>query len=530
MSSLLPLLVAVPIAGALLTLVVGYAADRLGWPLAFASSLLHVALTGYLVVRAYATPDPLRYTVGGFRPPFGIELVVDGFNAAVVGLVAVVAVGVLVYARRAGPHSVAFYTGYLLLVAGLSGMSITGDMFNLYVFLEITGLAAYALVATGDDGRSAVGALKYLLVGTVGASLFLAGIGYAFVATGTLNMADLATKLGEVGYGSTLVRTSFALVVVGLGVKTALYPLHTWQPDAYASAPDSVSGLISALVSTVSAYALARVIYSVYTVEFLSSVAYAREFVLVLAGVSIVAGSLLAVMQTDIKRMLAYSSVSQFGLVVAAFAIANEAAVTGGVVHLVGHAVMKGGLFLAAGAIAMRTGARTVGEFDGLGSRTPLLGAAFAVLSLSMVGVPPAVGFVGKWYIALGAIQSQLWPIAAVILLSTLLTLAYFLRLVERMYFRSGTGAAAGADSPTGTGTATVADGGDDEDPTLGRDDTPTLGRDDDDAFAADDERFGRPSVGMVAVVVVAALLAVVLGPLVSAFEPLLEPTLETLL
>ncbi|KTG09942.1 cation:proton antiporter [Haloprofundus marisrubri] len=522
MSELLPLLVAVPIVGALVGLVVGYKFERLAWPLAVVTSLAHTALAAFVAFEVYAGGEPLSYAVGGFQPPFGIELVVDGLNAAVVVLVAAVALGILAYARRAGPHSAAFYTGYLLLVAGLSGMSVTGDMFNLYVFLEITGLAAYALVATGDDGRSAVGALKYLLVGTVGASLFLVGIGYAFVATGTLNMADLAEKLAGVGYGSTLVRASFAFVVTGLAVKTALYPLHTWQPEAYASAPDSVSALISALVSTVSAYALGRVIFSVYTVDFLSSVAFAREFVLVLAGISIIAGSVLAVMQTELKRMLAYSSVSQFGLVVAAFAIANDAAVTGGVVHLVGHAVMKGGLFLAVGAIAARTGARYVGEFDGLAARAPLLSAALATLSLSMVGVPPAVGFVGKWYIALGAIQSQLWPIAVVILLSTLLTLAYFLRIVERMYFRSAAPREAPAERSTGTGAAAVADGGANDDSDTD-DERPTLGR-------GSDVDFGSPSAGMVAVILVAALLAVALGPLVSTFEPLLEPTLDLLL
>ncbi|WP_049893547.1 monovalent cation/H+ antiporter subunit D family protein [Halogranum rubrum] len=502
MNELLPLLVAIPLVGAVATLTLGSWSDRLAWPVTFLTMLVHVGLATAVASTVYRGGTPLATAVGGFTPPFGIELVVDGLNAAILVLVSAVAVGVLVYARRAGPHSVAFHTGYLLLAAGLSGMTITGDMFNLYVFLEITGLAAYALVATGDDGRAAVGALKYLLVGTVGASLFLIGIGYAFVATGTLNMADLAAKLATAD--PTLVGASFALVVTGLAVKTALFPLHTWQPEAYASAPDSVSGLIAALVSTVSAYALARVTFSVYTVDFLTSSAFAQEFLLGLAGISIVAGSLLAVMQTEIKRMLAYSSVSQFGLVVAGVAIANEAAVTGSLIHLVGHAVMKGGLFLAAGALAVVAGARTVEDYDGLGARAPLLSAAFAVLSLSMVGIPPAVGFVGKWYIALGAIQAESWPIAVVILVSTLLTLAYFLRLVERMYFRTSS---ADVTSSTGTGATAVADGGDD-----------------------DDAGLTRPSVGMVAVVVVAALLAVGLGPLVSTFEPLLEPTLEILL
>nr|WP_304449468.1 proton-conducting transporter membrane subunit [Halomarina sp. PSRA2] len=483
----------------MLTLGVGHLVRRAAWPLAALAAVVQVGLAASVAATVYASGEAISYELGGFEPPYGIELVVDGLSAAVVVLVAVVALGVLVYARRAGPRSPAFLTEYLLLVAGLSGMSVTGDMFNLYVFLEITGLAAYALVATGDSGRAAVGALKYLVIGTVGASLFLLGVGYAFLATGTLNMADLSVRLAEVGYDATLVRASFALVVVGLAVKTALYPLHTWQPEAYASAPDSVSAFIAALVSTVSAYALARCVFSIYTVDFLAQVPLARTGLLTLAGVSIVAGSVLAVLQTEIKRMLAYSSVSQFGLVVAGFTLADPASVTGATIHLLGHAVMKGGLFLAAGAIAVIAGARTVDEYDGLGARAPVLSGSFAVLALAMVGVPPAVGFVGKWYIALGAVQSEAWPIAVVILVSTLLTLAYFARLLERMFFR----AAPATERVTAPGAA-VADGG-----------------------------YTRPdsvSPGMVAVVVLAAALALVLGPATSQFEQLLRPTLETLL
>ncbi|WP_129115170.1 monovalent cation/H+ antiporter subunit D family protein [Halegenticoccus tardaugens] len=505
MSELLALLVAVPILAAVLVLALGYRFDRLGWPLAVLASLVQVGMAGSVAAQVYGGGRAVTYALGGFRPPFGIELVADGLSAAVALLIAVVSLGVLAYARRAGPRSPTFCAQYLLLVAGLSGMSVTGDVFNLYVFLEITGLAAYALVATGRSGRAAVGALKYLIIGTVGASLYLLGIGYAFVATGTLNMADLSTRLAEVGYDATLVQASFALIAVGLAVKTALYPLHTWQPEAYASAPDSVSAFISALVSTVSAYALARLTFSVFTVDFLAAVPAAQAGLLTIAGVSIVAGSVLAVMQSEVKRMLAYSSVSQFGLVVAGFAVANEVAFVGATIHLVGHGLMKGGLFLAAGAIAVATGARTVEEYDGLAARRPVLAGAFAVLALSLVGVPPAVGFVGKWYIALGAVEAEAWPIAVVILLSTLLTLAYFVRLVERMYFRH-----AGAETEVGAAAGpAVTDGGDGEPRDRGPD---------------------EPSAGMIAVVVVVAVLAVALGGAASLFGSLMQPTLDTLL
>jgi len=482
------LLVVLPILGGTVPLLVSLFSDRAGWAVATATMVGYAVLAGLLAWTVW--PDNVvSYAVGGFALPYGIELVADGLTVAVVSLIAAVTLGVLAYARHAGPHSNAFYSQSLLLVAGLTGMTVTGDIFNLYVFLEITGLAAYGLVATGRDGTAAVAALKYLIIGTVGASLYLLGAGYALAATGTLNMADLSTKLAGVGYDSTLVLTAFALMVGGLSVKVALFPLHTWQPDAYADAPDSVSAFISALVSTVSAYALARLLFSVFTVDFLSAVPIARWGLLGLASVSIVAGSALAVSQSNVQRMLAYSSVSQFGLVIAGFTIATPIAVVGATVHLVGHAVMKGGLFAATGIIERETGATTINGYAGMAARTPLAAICFAALALAMVGIPPAVGFVGKWYIVLGAVRAGIWPVVAVLLASTLLTLAYFARLVERLYFAE----------PTIT-EVPVADGGE------------------------------GVSTGMIAVVVIAAVLAVALTAAVPGLEQLLEQTLPQLL
>ncbi|WP_225333989.1 monovalent cation/H+ antiporter subunit D family protein [Halomicrobium urmianum] len=505
------LLIAVPIVGATLPLLVGLAADRTGWPLAALTLLVQAGLATWLGV-AVATGGAVSYEVGGFAAPYGIELVVDGLSVAVVVLVAVVALGVLAYARRAGPHTDTFYSQYLLLVAGLSGMTVTGDVFNLYVFLEITGLAAYGLVATGDRPSAAVAALKYLLIGTVGASLYLFGAAYLLTATGTLNMAHLAELLGtEVAYDSTLVVTAFGLMVGGLAVKIALYPVHTWQPDAYSRAHDTVSVLISALVSTVAAYALARVLFSVFTVRFFEAVPAAQTALTVVAAVSIVAGSVLAVSQSEVQRMLAYSSVSQFGLVVGGFGVATPAAVIGGVVHLVGHAVMKGGLFGASGIVRRATGAARIEEYDGLAARAPVAAAAVAVLALAMVGVPPGVGFVGKWYIVLGALRAESWGLVAVLLASTVLTLAYFARLVERMYFTPPAGADE-AHEPT------VTDGGEASEASR-----PSSER-------ASDGGADPVSLGMVALVVAAAVLAVALGPAVPAFEGAIEGAIQNLL
>jgi len=484
MSSDLPaLLVAAPLFGSVIAFLAGLLRSKSGWHVTVAASLVQVG--GALTLASRAFDETVTYVVGGFTAPFGIELVIDGLSATMVVLVAVVSLSVLAYSRIAGPRSNAFYAVYLLLVAGLTGMSVTGDVFNMYVFLEITGLAAYALVASGEGGRSALAALQYLIIGTIGASLFLLGIGYAFVATGTLNMADLSAQLAEVGYTDPLVQAAFALMVIGLFVKVAVFPLHAWQPDAYAGSPDSVSALISALVSTIAAYALIRIVFTVFTVDFLRANPAARSLLVAGAMVSIVFGSVLAVSQSEIKRMLAYSSVSQFGLVVGAAAVATDTALKGAMIHLVGHAVMKGGLFLTAGLIAAATGARTVDGYEGLIERLPLGAGAFGALALAMVGVPPAVGFVGKWYVALGAVQAEAWPLAVVILASTLLTLAYFARILERMFFRE-------------PGESAVA-------PT-------TL------------------SLGMQATVVAAVVAAVLLGAAAFEYGQLLEPTVDSLL
>jgi multicomponent Na+:H+ antiporter subunit D len=490
MTDPLVLLVVSPILAALLPIILGLATDRSGRYVALGLAGVQVVLAGWVLNRVL-TSGRFTYEVGGYVPPYGIELVADGVSAPLLVLVALITLGVTIYSFRAGPHSDAFYSELLLLVAGLSGLVATGDVFNLYVFLEITGLATYAIVAGGRSSGAAYASLKYLIVGTIGASFYLLGVGYLFVATGTLNMADLAGSLPEVGYGSPLVVAAFGFIAVGLAVKVALFPLHTWQPDAYAESPHSVSAYIAALVSTAAAYALFRIIYGVFTVDFFEAVPLARQALLGFAAVSIVVGAVLAVVQTDLKRMLAYSSVSHFGLVVSGLAIANETAVTGGLIHLVGHGIMKGGLFLAVGIFATVAGTRRVDELAGLGRRLPLTSGVFAILAFSMVGVPPAIGFPGKWNIVVGAIEGGEWIIAVVVVASTLLTLGYFGRVVEQLYFAEA--------QPLDNSEATMVTDGSGID----------------------------PSAVKLAVVVVAAVMAVGLGlgvsQLVSAYEPVLE-------
>jgi multicomponent Na+:H+ antiporter subunit D len=493
------LLVVLPIIAATLPLAIGLFTDRDGWAVAAVTLSALFGLSLWLAFDVLTAGERTIHQLGGFPRPVGIELVADQLSVLIVLLVTGVSAGVLAYTRHGGPRGNSFYSAYLLLVGGLLGLTLTGDVFNLFVFLEITGLTTYALIAKGDSGESAIAALKYLIIGTVGASLYLIGVGYLFLSTGTLNMIDLATAIPEgPGYADPLVRIAFVFVFVGLAIKVALFPLHTWQPDAYQFAPDGVTPMISALVSTVSAYALLRLIYTVFTVDFLLETPYATEVIVTAGSISVLAGSLLAVMQPEVKRMLAYSSVAQFGMIVVAYGLATETALIGGIVHLLGHGLMKGGLFLAAGVVAVGVGARTVDEYAGLAEHRPFVAGSVAVLGLALVGVPPSIGFVGKWFIAVGAVEAGVWPVAAVIFLSTVLTLAYVARLLEKMYF------------------------------------TPSRRRrrayTPENPLAADGGTGDRVSKGMFGIVIAATLLSVALGFSGGVFDSLLGPFVEGLL
>jgi len=535
--TLLPaLLIVLPIVGATLPLAVGLVRDRIGWPIAAAVLAIEAALAARLAYAAVIEGRRVVHVLGGetfgrktqelstgeSTEGFvvGIELVGDALSGLVVALVAGVALAVLAFARHSGPRNNSFYSGYLLLTGGLMGVALTGDLFNLFVFLEITGLATYTLVASGRSASSAVAALKYLVIGTSGASMYLIGVGYIFVRTGALNMVDVSRSLaGEPGwidgplYTDPLVVAAFAFMAVGLATKAAIFPLHTWQPDAYAEAPDAVTVYISALVSTAAAYALARVTWLVFTPAFFEAGAANRrllELLLALAATSVLVGSALAAMQSRVKRLFAYSSVAQFGLIVAGIGIAvhpaagegaTTAAVYGVGIHLVGHAVIKSGLFATAGALSAATGARRVREYAGLARRRPFLSGAMAVLGFSLVGVPPTVGLVGKWYIALGAVEARHWPLVAVIFASTVLSLLYVARLLEKLYF----------DAPAGTSEPAAVSGTTDE------------------AVATDGS--GGASPGMIGLALVAALLAVALGfagaELSAALDPVVKAVLE---
>lgn len=490
------LLVVVPIIAATLPLLIGLRRDSVGWTVA--TIVCGGLVIGSLVLAwaVYIGDSTIFHRLGGFDRPVGIELVADRFSTAIGLLVTTVSFAVLAFTRLGGPRGNTFYAGYLLLVGGLLGITFTGDVFNLFVFLEITGLATYGLIAKNDSGKAAYAALKYLILGTLGASIYLLGVGFLYLATGTLNMIDLSQELAMVGYDEPLILAGFTFIVVGFSIKVAQWPVHTWQPDAYQHAPDGVTPLIAALVSTISAYALGRVLYTVFTVDFLQSTPFAANSLVVIGSVSVVAGSVLAVMQWDLKRMLAYSSVSQFGLIVAAYGLVTETAFLGAMIHLVGHGLLKVGLFIGVGIVAFTIGVRTIDEYAGVARQQPFVAGALALLGIALIGIPPSVGFLGKWYIAVGSVEAALWPVAAIIFLSTMLTLAYVAKIGEKMYFQTEVGA-----SHTVRSTPLLADGGT----------TESI----------------RASFGMKAVLIVVAVIAIMLGFGGAGFDAAFGPFVE---
>lgn len=321
---------------------------------------------------------------------------------------------------------------YLLLITGVTGMVATADMFNLYVFLEIASLTSYALVSIGS-GRAVVSAFRYLVLGTVGAAFYLLSVGYLYSVAGTLGMADLAEVLPAL-YESNAVRVGFAFFVVGMAIKMALFPVHAWLPAAYSNAPSAVSAIVAATTTKVAAYALIRVTFFVFEPRFVIELFPVTALLGVAGAVAMVLGSVLAIAQTDLKRMLAYSSVAQVGYIVLGVGMANATALTGSLLHLVNHAVMKGCLFMAAGAIVFRTGCREIPQLRNLSRRMPWTAAVFTVAAFSMIGLPPFGGFFSKLYLILGAIDGERWVFLGLILLSSVLALAYFANVLRYLY------------------------------------------------------------------------------------------------
>jgi len=437
LSHLPALQVVVPLVSAPLCLLLRR--PRYAWACALLVSWLVLAIAVLLAQRVYVG-GTISYAIGAWATPWGIEYRVDMAGALMILIITIIGAVVMPYARRSVEHEIPkklaglFYTCYLLFLTGLLGIVVTGDAFNLFVFLEISSLSSYVLISMGSTRRALTAAFQYLVMGTIGATFILIGIGLLYMMTGTLNMVDIAQRFPEVADTRTI-RVAFAFVTVGVSIKLALFPLHQWLPNAYTFAPSVVSAFIAATATKVGVYVLLRFFFTVFGISFSFNAMHVGEILMLLAVAAILIASLVAIFQDNIKRMLAWSSVAQIGYIILGISLATSAGVTAGMLHLFNHALIKCALFLAMGCIFLRLGSVELKDMHGLARQMPWTMAAFVAGGLSLVGLPLTAGFISKWYLVSAVLTNGYWPLAVLILVSSLLALIYIWRVVEAAYF-----------------------------------------------------------------------------------------------
>ena len=430
--NILPLFVGISLAGAFLTSIVG---KKLKWLPDLMGSVTTLILLGLslITVRIVATQGNLVYSVGSWNLPIGIALVLDGLTVFMLVTVNLMAFFIAIYSINYMERFTSkwkFYTLFLLMVAGMNGVVITGDMFNLFVFLEIASVASYALVAFGTERHELEAAFKYTVMSTVGSLFILLGIVFLYSYTSTLNMADMANILAQKGASNITIMVS-VLFIMGFGLKAALVPFHAWLPDAHPSAPAPISAMLSGvLIKSLGVYTLCRVFYNVIGIN--SSLSLV---LMVLGTLSMVIGVFLAIGQWDFKRLLAYHSISQIGYVILGIGLGTPLGIIGGLFHLFNHSVFKALLFLNSGAVEYATGTRDLQKMGGLMTKMPITGATSLVASMSISGIPPFNGFWSKLIIIIACVQANRLGYAFWAVLASILTLASFMKVMKYAFF-----------------------------------------------------------------------------------------------
>lgn len=395
----------------------------------------------------FAVPDhgAISYAVGSWPAPWGIGYRIDAASAYVLVLVSLIASVVALYARVSVATEVdrerhyLFYAMFVLCLGGLLGIAATNDAFNLFVFLEISSLSSYVLIAIGRNRRAFHASFQYLIVGTIGATFYIIGVGLLYLMTGTLNLADMAERLAAVQETRPVV-TALAFITVGLSLKIALFPLHFWLPNAYACAPSVVSAFLAGTATKVSVYVLMRFLFSVFGARLSLDALHLFDALIALSIAATVISSLVALFQNDLKRMLAYSSVAQIGYISLGIALNNADGLTAAVIHLFNHGITKVALFLLVGGIALRLGTTRLDDMAGLARRMPLTAFGYVLAGLSLIGVPASAGFVTKWYLVMAALERAQWWLAALVVATSLISALYVWRFVEIAYLRKPSG------------------------------------------------------------------------------------------
>ncbi len=433
------LIVVTPLTFAFLVNIAGLWNRRLCFPLALIALSACLFFAVGILDAVITQGTPIHYYLGGWKPPWGIAYFIDHLSAYMAIIVAAVALLVAIYSKRSIEREIhehkipQLYTLFLLNVTGLLGITVTGDLFNLYVLLEVASFSAYALIAIGEEG-ALIASFRYVVMGTIGACLYLLGVGIVYSMTGSLNMVDVSGILPHL-YHSKTIALAFTFFLIGIAIKMALYPLHAWLPDAYTRAPSAISALMAPTMTKVGCYVLIRIMFFVFEPRF--SIEYIPVTAILgwMAVIALIVGSIYAIAQDDLKRMLAYSTVAQIGYIVLGIALANKTGLIGSLLHILAEAFTKGCLFLVAGAIMYKLGMRTIGGFKNLFWKMPFTMIAFVIAALSMIGIPPTCGFFSKLYLLLGAVEDKAWIFVAALLISVVLNIVYFFNVIRRAFF-----------------------------------------------------------------------------------------------
>jgi len=439
-SEQLPVLIVVtPLILSFVVNVVGLWNKKFCYPMVLLALSACLVFSGGILDVVITQGKPIHYYLGGWKPPWGIAYFIDHLSAYMAVIIAAIALIVAIYSKRSVEQEIPenkipqLYTLFLLNITGLLGITVTGDLFNLYVLLEITSFSAYALIAIGEKG-ALIASFRYVVMGTIGACFYLLGVSFIYIMTGSLNMADVSQILPHL-YQSKVVLMAFTFLIIGIAIKMALYPLHAWLPDAYTHAPSAISALIAPTMTKVGCYVLIRIMFYVFEPHFSIELIPITTILGWIAVIAMIVGSLYAIAQNDLKRMLAYSTVAQIGYIVMGIALANKAGLTGSLLHILNEASTKGCLFLVAGAIMYKMRMRNINQLKHLFWKMPFTMIAFTIAALSMIGIPPTCGFFSKLYLLLGAIDAKQWVFVAALLISTILCVVYFFNVIKYTFF-----------------------------------------------------------------------------------------------
>jgi multicomponent Na+:H+ antiporter subunit D len=412
----------------------------LAFTVVLAASWIAFAISVLLWLRVDSS-GTISYAIGNWPPPWGIEYRVDRLSAFMLVLVSGLAAVVLPYSRASiegeipAQRHYLFYTMFALCLTGLLGITITGDAFNIFVFLEISSLSTYVLIALGHHRRALLASYQYLIMGTIGATFIVIGVGLLYLMTGTLNLTDIARRLSTV-QGTRPVLAALAFLTVGISLKLALFPLHQWLPNAYTYAPSAVAAFLAGSATKVAVYVLLRFYFSVFGASQVFNELPMQEVMLLLALAGMFAASAVAIFQTNLKRLFAYSSVAQIGYIILGLYFGTVTGLTATIVHLANHAITKAAIFMLLGCVAASIGGVSLARIQGIGKRMPLTSLGLVICGLSLIGVPGTAGFISKWVLIQAALEHGQWWLVFLILLSSLLAVAYVWRFVEAAYLR----------------------------------------------------------------------------------------------